>query len=122
MAYNEAFRTVKEWIDKHDGLVISTSDHETGGVATAIQLSEDYPEYVWYPEVLAQAKHSAEYLSRELAAYHGSNVTDFIKNELVGVGLAISDPTNEELERVKRAKGNQIAGEYALAKMVSDRA
>ena len=32
--------------------MVSVSDHETGGLTLARQISDDYPEYFWKPEVL----------------------------------------------------------------------
>jgi len=45
---------VEEFVAKHpDTLVISTSDHGTGGISTGRELRGfNYPPYTWYPEYL----------------------------------------------------------------------
>jgi alkaline phosphatase len=76
LAFNDAFHVARKFIDKVGGVLISTSDHETGGLSVGRQISPPYPEYVWYPEVLANASHSTEYLGYQIASYKGySNVS-----------------------------------------------
>jgi alkaline phosphatase len=71
LAYNSAFDVARRFIDQVGGLVISASDHETGGITVGRQVTESYPDYVWYPEVLANASHSTEYLSLQIVSYNG---------------------------------------------------
>jgi alkaline phosphatase len=62
LAYDQAFASVLDFLD-HDsteGVMVSTSDHETGGLAAARQLHAEYPQYLWYPGVLANVSASAE--------------------------------------------------------------
>ena len=67
--------------------MVSTSDHETGGLAVARQLHETYPDYLWYPGVLANASHSASWAAHQ---YHDHLMRSAILLELVfavnGVG------------------------------------
>ena len=58
LAFNSAFHVAKNFIDQIGGVLISTSDHETGGITVGRQVTATYPEYVWFPEVLANANHS----------------------------------------------------------------
>ncbi|KAF2841082.1 alkaline phosphatase-like protein [Patellaria atrata CBS 101060] len=69
LAYDKAFASVLQFLDNDStpGVMVSTSDHETGGLATARQLHESYPDYLWYPSVLANASASAERLAHN---YH----------------------------------------------------
>ena len=55
-SYNRAMAAVLDFIKQEETptLMISTSDHETGGLAVARQLHREYPPYVWYPGVLAK--------------------------------------------------------------------
>jgi alkaline phosphatase len=41
---------VKKYIDENpDTIMVSTSDHETGGLSIAKQLGKEYPtNYLWY--------------------------------------------------------------------------
>ncbi|KAL9597000.1 MAG: hypothetical protein Q9219_005426 [cf. Caloplaca sp. 3 TL-2023] len=68
LAYDTAFTSVMEFLDRDDveGVLVGTSDHETGGLATARQLHDEYPEYHWFPAVLANASRSAENLAYQL--------------------------------------------------------
>lgn len=72
LAYDDAFDTVLKFID-HDStpaLALCTSDHETGGLATARQDDEfEYPEYRWFPGVLANASHSHPWIAHEYGNY-----------------------------------------------------
>lgn len=88
-------------------IVVSTSDHETGGLSVSRQVTSAYPDYLWRPEVLAHAKHSAAHLSHILREFTShshrsrSDIVAFIKAEIVGPnGLGFSDVTEEELQSV----------------------
>lgn len=49
LEYQQTAQLVKEFVDHHPNTVmISTSDHETGGFTAGRQVGEDYPEYKWY--------------------------------------------------------------------------
>lgn len=65
LAYDKAFSAVLRYLSEAEteGVLVSTSDHETGGLATARQVRPTYPEYHWFPGVLANASTSAERLS-----------------------------------------------------------
>ena len=69
LAYDQAFHSVLQFIDKETtpSLLVATSDHETGGLSTAVQTNLTYPEYIWYPSVLANASHSVHWVSH---VYH----------------------------------------------------
>jgi alkaline phosphatase len=47
LAYYDAIALVKKYVDEHPGTVmISVSDHETGGLALARKVGEE-SEYAW---------------------------------------------------------------------------
>ena len=75
LAFNDAFHVARKFIDRVGGVLISTSDHETGGLSVGRQINASYPEYVWYPEVLANASHSTEYLGYQIAHHSGNLLT-----------------------------------------------
>jgi alkaline phosphatase len=129
LAHDEAFAVVLDFLDKDDtpGVLVSTSDHETGGLATARQLTEAYPHYVWYPSVLANASHSAEYCAFKWREYLDSDnalsradkkakVEDMISND-----LGIKDFSAEEVESIIDAKPIWPPS-YLFADMISRRA
>lgn len=134
LAYDRAMKEVLDFIEKSDvpTLMVSTSDHETGGLATARQLHEEYPDYLWYPGVLANTSHSAAYLSRE---YHdhlnteaktrstdlstsSENLNAYLKH-LLKKSMGINDPSLDEIESLV-TKPERAA--YTFADMVSRRA
>ncbi|PWY73793.1 alkaline phosphatase-like protein [Aspergillus sclerotioniger CBS 115572] len=106
LAYDKAFAAVLEFLEKDStpGVVVSTSDHETGGLSVARQLHPEYPDYKWLPGVLANASHSAEYVNKKLANYLAVENSDaalrnFVHKLLVE-DLGISDVTDEEVYAV----------------------
>jgi alkaline phosphatase len=129
-AYDRAMAAVLDFI-KHEGtptLMISTSDHETGGLAVARQLHREYPPYVWYPGVLANASHSASYVAHE---YHNhlreSSIEPDLKSEdlrtylssLTSRALGIPDCASDEIDTLIQEP--RIAA-YTFADIISRRA
>ena len=114
LAHDKAFAAVLDFIEDTEtpSLLVSTSDHETGGLATARQLGEAYPRYLWYPGVLANATHSSEYLARAWANYLAndgqkasrSEKGDFLRTKMLADGLGIKDASDGEIDAVIDAK------------------
>lgn len=130
LAYDEAFKEVIKFIDTTDveTTAISTSDHETGGLVTARQVTPGYPDYLWYPQVLLNATHSGEYLSKKILEYTVSETDEvklskFIKSEILAGDLGFTDYTKEEVELVTKvaASKNRENLLYTLNNLVSVR-
>jgi len=90
-AYQKAIKEVQEWVDKKNKegektILISTSDHETGGLTLGRQLTAAYPNYAYYPERLIPVQQSAASLSAHLIAF----------------ARQPSPPSDDELERFVR--------------------
>ncbi|CAK7911132.1 repressible alkaline phosphatase [[Candida] anglica] len=125
LAFDDAFKQVLEFIDETDTetIVISTSDHETGGLATAKQVDPAYPQYLWYPEVLLNSTHSGEYLTKKILDYANKDdvqqFSDFISKEILEKDMGILDYTEEELSLVKNADKSNLS--YALNNLISIR-
>ena len=106
LAYNDAFEAMVKFANEETDVptvVLSTSDHETGGLSLAKQISKAYPDYLWYPEVLSRAKHSIEYLSRALKSFDGSKkeLNEFVDQNILGEkGLGFVDYTNEDIKDI----------------------
>jgi alkaline phosphatase len=48
LAYQDAILEVKNFVDSQPATVmISVSDHETGGISVGHQLGSTYPKYEW---------------------------------------------------------------------------
>ena len=128
LAYDEAFEEVIKFIDSTDveTVAISTSDHETGGLVTARQVSEDYPDYLWYPEVLLNSTHSGDYLAHKIADYKNKDdtakLTEFIKHEILEKDLGVQDYTDYEVQAILDKVNDPARLLYVLNNIVSLRA
>jgi alkaline phosphatase len=124
LAYDKAMTTVLDFLKKDptDGVMVSTSDHETGGLATARQLHPTYPEYLWYPGPLANASHSAERLDFMYKEFLASNpspheIKTFVRDS-IAKGLGIHDASDEEISTLIAVPDTAL---YQYADMVSRR-
>lgn len=110
--YNNMFEAVIEWVKKNDKgsahdpeyVVISTSDHECGGLTLAEERVEDEEaEYAWYPDVLFGAKHSTEFLAAQLLEYaknkSDDTITTYMRDVIIKDNLAIADVQDDEVQR-----------------------
>lgn len=127
LAYDRTMAAVLDFIDTSDvpTLMVSTSDHETGGLATARQLHTTYPDYLWYPGVLANTSRSASRAARMynefLAAEPNpskSSTKAYLLHSLDDA-LGIQDPTEEEMDVLL---SDSALAAYTFADMVSRRA
>ncbi|KAI5457753.1 alkaline-phosphatase-like protein [Mariannaea sp. PMI_226] len=132
LEYDKTFQAVLDFIanTKTETVLVSTSDHETGGLDTAIQVPGHLPTYNWYPKRLAMATASAEGLYLKLKAHVASvagtdaakkdTLKAWVNEELVVPGLGITDASKEELDRVvDNIDDNAL---HAFADMISRRA
>ncbi|KAF9996064.1 hypothetical protein BGZ80_008203 [Entomortierella chlamydospora] len=101
LQYHEAVAVVRAFVANNpDTLLISTSDHETGGFTLGFQDDPNvYPEYIWKPEVIQAANASTEVLADKLVSYtgRGRDRRQFVRTVILDRGLGIKDPTDEEL-------------------------
>jgi alkaline phosphatase len=150
LEYDKAFKAVVDFLEKSDteGVLVATSDHETGGLATAWRTSSHYPYpsllvsnanpppeapnelpvYNWHPSVLAKANASAEYCAFLLhqhitdpaaPAESERSLMDWINAELVVARLGITDAVEAELSALAT---NPAAANPIFSRMVSTRA
>jgi alkaline phosphatase len=127
VAYDKAFASVVDFLDDPavPGVAISTSDHETGGLATARQLHYDYPEYLWHPSALANASASSEELTMQLAAFdRGHDAAASRKGkvmELIQQGLGVVDASDSEIDTIATAE-DYLHVQYGFSDLISRRA
>lgn len=125
LAYDEAFKEVMKFIDESDveTIAVSTSDHETGGLVTARQTNENYPDYLWYPEVLLNSTHSGEYLAKKVSQFKHKNdeakFAKFISTEILGSDLGIKSFGNEEIELIMSKASSPYELLYVLNNIIS---
>ncbi|CDK25946.1 unnamed protein product [Kuraishia capsulata CBS 1993] len=120
LAYDKAYKYVIDFVKNLDTetIVVSTSDHETGGLVTARQLTPAYPDYMWVPQALVDAKHSGEYTRAKVARYSGVDLEEFVKTEVLEKDLGIKDYTSDDVKFIIENKQN--CQDYVLD-MVSKR-
>ncbi|KAF1990345.1 alkaline phosphatase-like protein [Aulographum hederae CBS 113979] len=124
LEYDKTFASVLEFLEKDStqGVMVSTSDHETGGLAVARQLSPEYPEYNWFPSVLANGSQSAERLAANyhahLVTHPKDDMTAYIEKSLEK-GLGIYD---YEMKEVDLLVDEPAIAAYTFADIVSRRA
>ncbi|CAO0799842.1 unnamed protein product [Mucor circinelloides] len=127
LEYHRTVEVVKKFVDENPNtVVISTSDHETGGFTAGRQVGEDYPDYKWNPEVVHRVRNSTEVLANAWAAstndVHSQN---YLKKVLIQSGLGIEDATHEEIEKITNWKSTGKTVEelsWYFSDMVSRRA
>lgn len=127
LAYDEAFKEVIDFIDSTDveTVAISTSDHETGGLVTARQVTPNYPDYLWYPDVLLNSTHSGEYLTRKIVESKRFGKMDsqafslFIVKEVVEGDMGIHDHSHEEIQKIRDLSEAPELLLYFLNNMIS---
>ncbi|KAL2201152.1 alkaline-phosphatase-like protein [Corynascus similis CBS 632.67] len=128
LEYDKAFKAVLDFLDKSEteGVLVATSDHETGGLATAWQAPNELPVYNWHPAVLARANASAEYctllLNQHVAAHpdeSAQSLKEWIKAELVVGRLGITDVHEVELDALA---ANPVGANPVFCRIVSTRA
>ncbi|CCE65493.1 hypothetical protein TPHA_0L01380 [Tetrapisispora phaffii CBS 4417] len=136
LAFDEAFKAIIDYADSSDvdTIILSTSDHETGGLVAARQNEKDMIEYLWYPEILDNAKHSGEYLAQKISTFYKSNSlnsdkddvnkskSNFIKHEILEKELNIKDYTKEDIAELLSYGNDFMSIHYKLNDMVSMRA
>ncbi|KAL7415153.1 alkaline-phosphatase-like protein [Mrakia frigida] len=132
--YQETVQLVLDWIDalpakeRARTVMLSTSDHETGGLTLARQLDPSiYPTYAYYPSALENVTRSTIFLGEHILtraeSRGGEDVEEsWVKEQIFGKGLGIEDGTDEELERVRAVQGDAVKLDNVLADMVSRRA
>ncbi|PWN23834.1 alkaline phosphatase-like protein [Microstroma glucosiphilum] len=118
IAYQEAAGRVMQLVDELNAkgektILISTSDHETGGLTLGRQIGNDYPEYLWYPERLTGVQHSGDVLSAKLLEYYRTgpgarSLRQFVVGHILGpegglgfgAGTSGGEITEGEISRV----------------------
>lgn len=98
-------------------VLISVSDHETGGLSLGYQLAESiYPVYAWYPDALTNATRTAHSVAESINA-RASTITI---EEITGIlkeQLGVSDPDDTELNSIFAQKDD--AGLWNLGHAIS---
>ncbi|GAA5940885.1 hypothetical protein JCM1841_000415 [Sporobolomyces salmonicolor] len=126
LAYYQTVQYVKRWVDNQNEegtptMLVSVSDHETGGLALGRQLTDEYPEYLWYPDVLINATHSTSYLGSLVASRYPSTTRDWVQTEIYEKGLGIMDVAGWELDQLWMNRTDAYRANRVLADAISRR-
>jgi len=116
LAFDEAFALAIEYA-KHDGrtIVISTSDHETGGLTLGFQpASSSSAAYAYYPDRLLLQTASASVMAAEIKAGASvqSVITKYAKQtltsaELTTINNSVSQSASVLTSTIARVLGNK---------------
>nr|CAG8518330.1 10413_t:CDS:10 [Entrophospora candida] len=117
LEYHNTITHVKQYVKNHPGTV---SDHETGGLSLARQISPEYPVYGWYPDVLTKVKSSSFVLSEKIVNYSGADRAEYIE-KLIESDLGITDYTQSDIDFLNQRQ-HKPNYEAFLANMTSYRA
>ncbi|WFD34842.1 alkaline phosphatase [Malassezia cuniculi] len=109
LEYNKVIAAVRKWIDENGSdddeyIMVSTADHECGGLALAWQRPEDSEGlYNWFPDVLFNANHTTEYLS-EFYLNKTKDMSDdkkkeFMRETIIKEQLGVYDVQDNEVDQ-----------------------
>jgi len=100
LEYNHAMDAMREWIDEHDDsptVLISTADHECGGLTLGYVI-DGAPEYWFAPGYFENSKSSTEKLSRDWKAATTTDLARYARDNIFKP-YGIMSPTNDEISR-----------------------
>jgi alkaline phosphatase len=129
LEYDKTFKLVVDFLEESEteGVLVATSDHETGGLATAYQRPGELPAYYWHPSVLARSNASSEHAARLLNQYVASlpedankgDLRDWINTNILQQRMGIDDAQDTELDALA---SNPALALPVFSKMISSRA
>lgn len=117
------FHAVTKWVEENDEgsakdpefVVVSTSDHECGGLTLGEQRDEDAEgEYLWYPDVYFGGKRSTEFLAADFLE-STANKTDeekrsYMTDYIIKDQMAVTDAQDDEIQRALDLAGEDDDG------------
>ncbi|KAI9590836.1 alkaline phosphatase [Syncephalis fuscata] len=123
IGYYKAIEVVKAFVDANPGTVmISVSDHETGGFTLGRKVGPGYPDYRWDPQVIRDVSNSTGVLANAIAGYTGKHKKQFIHDEVLSKWAGLHKITKEELNYLSDSAYTTEQIRVYLAEMISQRA
>ncbi|CAO3609314.1 unnamed protein product [Mucor hiemalis] len=128
LEYQQTVEYVMDFVDKNPGtILISTSDHETGGLTVGRQITDLYPEYEWNPKAIDGVKSSSEVLSWKWAKaiLDKEDTKEYLLKNIIEEGLGIKNITKNEFDNLWSWKSSGSSIEFfatRLSDLVSKRA
>ena len=124
LAYNSAMLAMREWVDEHQEdsptVLISTADHECGGLTVGVIMLNGAPDYWFAPEHFSTAKATPGPLAKLWKAYSGATPKDYLKTTIFATH-GIASPTERELTQGLALKNNTAAFQKFLSTSMSIR-
>ncbi|RKP04448.1 alkaline phosphatase [Thamnocephalis sphaerospora] len=122
-AYHETIAAVRSFVDAHpDTVMVSVSDHETGGFTLGRQNGPEYPEYIWHPSVIHRVQNSTEKLAATIATYDQTKREAFVRDLVIKKWLGIQDAGRSDAAYIANPKRTLNEISDRLADLVSTRA
>ncbi|KAJ2085899.1 vacuolar alkaline phosphatase [Coemansia sp. RSA 986] len=108
LEYWRTVDAVRAFVDSHpDTLLVSTSDHETGGLTLGVD-----PQYLWHPQLLGPVTKSAESICSQLNILSSKEddnddgtIEDYVSDTVFPKYLGILNATDAEIDSVVRVAG-----------------
>ncbi|RKP27134.1 alkaline-phosphatase-like protein [Syncephalis pseudoplumigaleata] len=123
LAYFKTIEVVKAFVDAHPGTVmVSTSDHETGGLTLGRKLGPEKPEYNWHPEVIAAIRKSTWELATAIVNAPGEHRRQYIKETVLGKWAGIHDASDADLDFLSDTARSYEDRRVYLTEMINRRA
>jgi len=129
LAYQETVAAVKDYVARNsrDTVMVSVSDHETGGFTLGRQLNASYPDYEWYPKVIQRIHNSTHVAAAAILEHKAVNSSDlerFVRSSVLDDGFGITDCTSVEMHTLLEEANDGDAMEImnTLGDMASRRA
>ncbi|KAK6204646.1 vacuolar alkaline phosphatase [Scheffersomyces amazonensis] len=104
LEFNDVIDLVHQYVQNAttNTVVVSTADHETGGLSVFGTSPKDY-------SAIFNATHSSQYLAKEIEDFVNKDdegaLINFIKTETLEKGLGLSSYTDDEVQRVQKNVG-----------------
>jgi alkaline phosphatase len=119
--YQKAIELVKSYIDsRDDSIMISVSDHETGGLVLAKQPTAAYPAYKWNPKALQPVTSSSINLALQISLHAAHKLHRYINNHLTKhLGFT---PTSENIDVIYEHANDPAFNDKYIAELVNEKA
>ncbi|ORZ34765.1 alkaline-phosphatase-like protein, partial [Catenaria anguillulae PL171] len=127
IAYQDAVAIVKSFAEQHPNtMVVSTSDHETGGVSLGTQLDELRDSSDYYDWHRTSAKASGEVVAKKLLKAADTEDLPALVRKLVANDLGVTDVSQAEVDAILKARAGQgkteeDITEHAVNRLISTR-
>lgn len=108
--------------DNDDVVMVSVSDHETGGLSDSSRLD---PAYAWYPFALEKVKHSGEYIAETLRIVYeqpAENIREFVRDTVLVNWLGITKPGEADLAFLSDSNNSDMELEYKIGEITTIKA